>query len=79
MLLFNHFADLELVRNIEVYRARVADTQDVKVYFLSFRNSVEEQIYLTSIQREKLAFEKLIQEKGSMVSNYIKFYQCVEN
>lgn len=45
----------------------------MKVYFLSFRNAVEEQIYLTSIQREKLAFERLIAEKGSMVSICIKF------
>ncbi|ODN06062.1 DNA repair endonuclease XPF [Orchesella cincta] len=59
--------NLELVRNIEVHRARVADVQNVKVYFLSFRNSVEEQIYLTSIQREKMAFERLIEEKGTMV------------
>ncbi|CAL8083519.1 unnamed protein product [Orchesella dallaii] len=59
--------NLELVRNVEVYRTRVAEIQNVKVYFLSFRNSVEEQIYLTSIQREKLAFEKLIEEKNTMI------------
>lgn len=52
---------------IEVHRARVADIQDIKVYFLSFHNSIEEQIYLSSIQREKRAFEALIAEKGTMV------------
>lgn len=59
--------DLELVRSIEIYRARVAETKEIKVYFMTFRNSVEEQIYLTSIQRENQAFETLIREKGSMV------------
>lgn len=62
------FSGLELIRTIEIHRARVADTQEIKVYFLSFHNSVEEQIYLTSIQREKRAFEVLIDEKGTMVS-----------
>ncbi|CAG7728085.1 unnamed protein product [Allacma fusca] len=59
--------ELELVRQIEIHRARMAPQQNIRVYFLVFRNSVEEQIYLTSIQREKLAFEKLIEEKASMV------------
>lgn len=67
IVIFLHL-DLELVRNVEVYRARLAPTHKVTVYFLSFRNSVEEQIYLTSIQREKQAFEKLIEEKGTMAS-----------
>jgi len=29
-------------------------SQDIRVYFLVYRNSVEEQIYLTAIQREKI-------------------------
>ena len=39
----------------------------VKVYFLIYSNSVEEQAYLTSLRREKEAFEFLIKEKGSLV------------
>lgn len=31
------------------------------------RGSVEEQGYLTTLKREKKAFESLIKEKGSMV------------
>lgn len=62
---------LDLVRKVEVHRARVAEKQDIKVYFLAFHNSVEEQIYLNSIQREKRAFEALIQEKGTMVGLFL--------
>jgi len=58
---------LDLVRSVETYRARHAESLSLKVYFLVFHNSVEEQIYLTSIQREKTAFEKLISEKSTMV------------
>ena len=32
-----------------------------------YSNSVEEQAYLTSLRREKEAFEFLIKEKGSLV------------
>lgn len=43
------------------------DYFQVKVYFLVYSNSVEEQAYLTSLRREKEAFEFLIKEKGSLV------------
>ncbi len=69
MTIFICILGLDLIRKIEVHRARVVEVQDIKVYFLSFHNSVEEQIYLTSIQREKRAFETLIQEKGTMVQS----------
>jgi hypothetical protein len=36
----------------------------VKVYFLSYEGSVEEQRYLSAVRREKDAFSKLIKEKG---------------
>ena len=39
----------------------------IKVFFLMYSNSVEEQAYLTSLRREKDAFEFLIKEKGSLV------------
>ncbi len=42
-------------------------SNQVKVYFLMYSNSVEEQAYLTSLRREKEAFEFLIKEKGSLV------------
>lgn len=35
----------------------------MKVFFLVYGGSVEEQVYLTSLRQEKVAFEKLIMEK----------------
>ncbi|KAK4699648.1 DNA excision repair protein ERCC-4, partial [Phenoliferia sp. Uapishka_3] len=38
----------------------------VRVYFLMYKDSVEEQRYLSMIRKEKDAFERLIREKGVM-------------
>ncbi|GAA5993937.1 hypothetical protein JCM5350_005070, partial [Sporobolomyces pararoseus] len=53
------------VRRIEAYRAAHQGLA-VRVYFLVYKDSVEEQKYLSSIRKEKDAFVRLIQEKGSM-------------
>ncbi|KAI9337340.1 hypothetical protein BD770DRAFT_422590 [Pilaira anomala] len=53
------------VRQIEVYRASHPTIQ-VRVYFMLYENSVEEQNYLTLIRKEKESFEKLIHEKSVM-------------
>ncbi len=52
-----------MVRQIEVYKASHRD-QQVKVYFLMYEKSVDEQRYLSSISRESDAFERLIREKA---------------
>ncbi|CAG8973209.1 hypothetical protein HYALB_00006378 [Hymenoscyphus albidus] len=57
--------DTAFVRRIEVYRSSHND-RNVKVYFLYYGGSVEEQRYLSSVRREKDAFTKLIKEKSSM-------------
>ena len=36
----------------------------IRVYFLVYKDSVEEQRYLSEIRREKDAFVRLIEEKG---------------
>ena len=36
----------------------------LRVYFLMYENSVEEQRYLSSLRKEKEAFEMLIREKA---------------
>lgn len=36
----------------------------VRVYFLLYKGTTEEQVYLTNIKREKDAFEYLINEKA---------------
>lgn len=53
------------VRQIEVYRAQ-HPTIDIRVYFMLYENSVEEQNYLSLIRKEKESFEKLIHEKSIM-------------
>ncbi|KAE8224536.1 hypothetical protein CF319_g2591 [Tilletia indica] len=58
-------AYLAFIRCVEVYRWSSPGV-GVLVYFLMYQNSVEEQRYLSSLRREKDAFEKLIKEKASM-------------
>ncbi|GAA5973055.1 hypothetical protein JCM11641_000389 [Rhodosporidiobolus odoratus] len=53
------------VRRIEAYRAAHQNLA-IRVYFLVYKDSVEEQKYLSEIRKEKDAFVRLIQEKGSM-------------
>ncbi|KAI9256178.1 hypothetical protein BY458DRAFT_558426 [Sporodiniella umbellata] len=53
------------IRQIEVYRAKYP-LREVRVYFMLYENSVEEQNYLSLIKREKESFEKLIREKSVM-------------
>ncbi|WFD01341.1 DNA repair protein RAD16 [Malassezia obtusa] len=54
----------QFVRQVEVYRSiyRVP----VQVYFMLYTDSVEEQMYLAQLRREKDAFERLIKYKGTM-------------
>jgi DNA excision repair protein ERCC-4 len=55
--------DAAYVRRIEVYRSSHTD-RNVRVYFLSYGESVEEQRYLAAVEREKHAFTRLITERG---------------
>ena len=57
--------DTSFVRRVEVYRSSHND-RNVRVYFLYYGGSVEEQRYLSSVRREKDAFAKLIKEKSTM-------------
>ncbi|XP_068100819.1 DNA repair endonuclease XPF isoform X2 [Hyperolius riggenbachi] len=58
-------AEISFVRQLEIYRASKLKT--LRVYFLIYGGSTEEQRYLTSLRKEKEAFEQLIREKASMV------------
>ena len=40
----------------------------MRVYFLMYKDSVEEQLYLSSIRKEKDAFSRLIREKTVSLS-----------
>lgn len=55
--------DAAFIRRIEVYRSS-HDDRNVRVYFMYYGGSVEEQRYLSAVRREKEAFTRLIKEKG---------------
>ncbi|TQS35908.1 hypothetical protein Golomagni_03658 [Golovinomyces magnicellulatus] len=57
--------DTTFVRRIEVYRSSHND-RSVKVYFLYYGGSVEEQRYLSSVRREKDSFTSLIKQKSKI-------------
>ncbi|OOF93486.1 hypothetical protein ASPCADRAFT_53191 [Aspergillus carbonarius ITEM 5010] len=57
--------DAAFIRRVEVYRSSHVG-RDVRVYFVYYGGSVEEQRYLSAVRREKDSFTKLIKEKGSM-------------
>ncbi|KAL0983956.1 hypothetical protein UPYG_G00135180 [Umbra pygmaea] len=59
-------AELSFVRQLEVYKA-TRPGKPLRVYFLIYGGSTEEQRYLTSLAKEKHAFEHLIREKATMV------------
>lgn len=59
-------ADMQFVRELEVYKASKPG-RPLRVYFVMYTGSVEEQRYLTTLRKEKEAFEYLISEKSTMV------------
>ncbi|XP_034564439.1 DNA repair endonuclease XPF [Notolabrus celidotus] len=58
--------ELSFVRQLEVYKA-IRPGKPLRVYFLIYGGSTEEQKYLTTLSKEKKAFEHLIREKATMV------------
>lgn len=59
--------DMHAIRQVEVYQALHCHPKRCKVYTIQFENSFDMQQYLTSLRREKEAFENLIKEKAVMV------------
>ncbi|XP_062382559.1 DNA repair endonuclease XPF [Sardina pilchardus] len=59
-------AELSFVRQLEIYKAS-RPGKPLRVYFLIYTGSTEEQRYLTVLHKEKQAFEHLIREKATMV------------
>ncbi|XP_016980179.1 DNA repair endonuclease XPF [Drosophila rhopaloa] len=57
------------IRQLEVFEARrrLPPADRMRVYFLIHARTVEEQAYLTSLRREKAAFELIIDTKSKMV------------
>uniref|UniRef100_A0A3Q3VSZ3 DNA repair endonuclease XPF n=1 Tax=Mola mola TaxID=94237 RepID=A0A3Q3VSZ3_MOLML len=58
--------ELSFVRQLEIYKAS-RPGKPLRVYFLIYGGSTEEQKYLTALAKEKKAFEHLIREKATMV------------
>ncbi|KAM4716254.1 DNA repair endonuclease XPF [Anableps anableps] len=59
-------AELSFVRQLEIYKGN-RPGKPLRVYFLIYGGSTEEQKYLTALSKEKKAFEHLIREKATMV------------
>lgn len=59
--------DMHIIRQVEIYQALCCHPKRCKVYTIQFENSYDMQQYLTSLRREKEAFETLIREKATMV------------
>lgn len=60
-----YHSDVSAVRQIELFESRKKqDEPQSKVYFMIHDKTVEEQAYLTSLKREKQAFELLIEAKS---------------
>lgn len=57
--------DAAFIRRVEVSRSSHTD-RTIRVYFLYYGGSVEEQRYLSAVRREKDAFTRLIRERSNM-------------
>jgi ERCC4-type nuclease len=57
--------NMSFVRKLEVFKSLYPSIA-LKVYFMVYDNSVEEQQYLTLLRREKVCFEKLIHQKSGL-------------
>ncbi|RUS27510.1 hypothetical protein BC938DRAFT_483143 [Jimgerdemannia flammicorona] len=57
--------DPAFIRRIEVYRASNPGVA-VRVYFMAYDNSIEAQLFLSSVRKENEAFQRLIREKSVM-------------
>ncbi|KAF3934351.1 hypothetical protein ABW20_dc0108167 [Dactylellina cionopaga] len=58
--------DAAFIRRIEVYRSSYELGNAVRVYFMYYGGSVEEQTYLSRVRREKDSFTNLIRQKANM-------------
>lgn len=61
--------DLSFIRRIEVYQA-LNPTNQARTFFMYYGTSVEEQMHLTQIKKEKQAFTKLIREKAALGKHF---------
>uniref|UniRef100_A0A1A9WG73 DNA repair endonuclease XPF n=1 Tax=Glossina brevipalpis TaxID=37001 RepID=A0A1A9WG73_9MUSC len=65
-----YHCNVTAIRQLEIYEARQrrSPAERMKIFFLIHSRTVEEQSYLTSLRREKQAFELIIETKRTMVT-----------
>ncbi|ETN40204.1 uncharacterized protein HMPREF1541_04480 [Cyphellophora europaea CBS 101466] len=56
----------DFIRRVEVYKSSHSSRMSLRTYFFYYQGSVEEQVYLSRIRREKEAFTKLIHERAGL-------------
>ncbi|SCU95469.1 LANO_0E10440g1_1 [Lachancea nothofagi CBS 11611] len=61
--------DLSFIRRVEMFKALHKDLP-LKVYFMYYGDSVEEQSHLTAIKKEKDAFTRMIREHSSLAQHF---------
>lgn len=64
-----YHADLAFVRQVEVYKA-ANPGRPVRMYILSYDDSVEEERFRYASEREKVAFKTLIRERATMTVHF---------
>lgn len=69
--------DPAFIRRVEVYRSSHV-ARNIRVYFIYYGGSVEEQRYLSAVRREKDSFTKLIKEKGVSRFDCVSFVPCTK-
>eukprot|EP00002_Diphylleia_rotans_P028659 TRINITY_DN5790_c0_g1_i9.p1 TRINITY_DN5790_c0_g1~~TRINITY_DN5790_c0_g1_i9.p1 ORF type:complete len:868 (-),score=195.83 TRINITY_DN5790_c0_g1_i9:150-2753(-) len=62
-------ADLRSVRILEVFKA-LRPGHSLRIYFLTYEKSVEQQKYISSVQKEKDSFDTLIRRKATMMVDH---------
>lgn len=64
-----YHSNVTAIRQLEIFEARKKRPlhKRLRVFFLMYAGTVEEQSYLTSLRREKQAFELLIEAKKVMI------------
>lgn len=59
--------DVESIRRLEIYQATFISPAQIKLYFLIYEESAEEQRYLTALRKEKDAFALLTEERDHLI------------
>lgn len=58
---------MSAIRQLELYKLMTPGA-NLRIYFATYQNSIEEQKFLSSIKKEQDAFDKLIREKAVSVN-----------